>query len=49
MILFCHKHNVAFNDGDIKGDMTMIMKTILNLKKHFIQSVTQVAHMKKYR
>ena len=49
MILFCHKLNVAFNDGHIKGDITMITKTILNLKKHFIQSVTQVAHTKKYR
>ena len=48
MIVFCHKLTVAFNDGPIKDDMTMIMKTILNLKKRFLQSVTQVAHMKKY-
>ena len=44
MIVFCHKLTVAFNDGPIKDDMTMIIKTILN----FIQSVIQVAHMKKY-
>ena len=49
MIVFCHKLNVAFNDGPIKDNMTMIIKTILNFKKtHFIQSVIQVAHMKKY-
>ena len=47
MIVFCHKLTVAFN-AFIKDDMTMIMKTILNLKKRFLQSVTQVAHMKKY-
>ena len=35
MIVFCHKLNVAFNDGHIKDDMTMIIKTILNFKKSF--------------
>ena len=40
MIVFCHKLNVAFNDGPIKDDMTMIIKTILNFKKKTFYSVS---------
>ena len=40
MIVFCHKLTVAFNDGPIKDDMTMIIKTILNFKKKPFYSVS---------